>query len=47
LRYTNVEESYTDHVFINADLWEGIITDDEVTLPGNIVFFDGIVYPLQ
>jgi hypothetical protein len=28
-------------------LWEGIITDDEVTLPGNIVFFDGIVYPLQ
>jgi hypothetical protein len=47
LRYTNLENSYTDHLFINANLWEQLNNSDDLTLPWNKVYFDGIIYALE
>jgi hypothetical protein len=47
LSSTNVAESSTDHLFINADLWKAFSPNDEIMLPGTAVYFDGIVYMLQ
>jgi hypothetical protein len=47
LRYTNLEESYTDHLFIDASLWENFNNGDDLTLPWNKVLFDGIIYSLE
>jgi hypothetical protein len=47
LRYTNLEESYTDHLFIDAYFWQKFNNDDDLTLPWSKVYFDGMIYSLE
>jgi hypothetical protein len=47
LRYTNLEQTYSDHLFIDASLLQKFADNDDLTLPWNKVLFDWEVIWLE